>query len=133
MSGEGRGHELLATIVDLEVVQLFFVGGQPLGASFGLFFLASKVDVVHELFVSLIATDAVFFALSELNCAQGSKVLRVLWNFNKVFRLRAVRNRDFALLPHSWNVRLPSLAHAFDETIRATQQQNVRPQGVAAG
>jgi hypothetical protein len=105
---------------------------RPFGAGLGFLFLASVLDVVHQLFVSLVTAHAIFFALAEFNRTHGGEVLRVLRNFDQVFRLCTLGNCDLAFLPHARNIRLPGLAHAANKTIGTTQQQDMRPQCMAA-
>jgi len=72
-------------------------------------------------------------ALAEFDGTDGCEVLGILRDFDQFVGLGAVRDRDLALLPHAGDVRLPGFAHAFDEAVRAAQQQNVRTQGVTTG
>ena len=124
--------KLLAPVGFLEAVEFSFFRNQAFRAGLCFLLLAAEFDVVHQLLVSLIAADAIVFALAEFDRAQGGEVLRVVRNLDQVFRLRALGNRNFALLPHARNVRLPGLAHALDKAVRSAQQQNVWPQRVAA-
>ncbi len=130
---EGRRNEFLAPVCFFESIQFLVAGGQALGAGLGFLFLASELDVVHQLVVATVTADAVLFAFAELNGAHGGKVLRVLRNLDQILGLGAVGNLHLALLPHAGNIRLPGFAHAFDEAVRPAEQQHVRPQGMAAG
>src|ERR1700675_4111924 len=87
---------------------------------------------MHQFFVSLVATDAVFLALAEFNGTHGGKVLCVLRNFNQILWLCPIGNCDLAFLPHAGNIRLPGFAHATNETVRTAQEKDMRTQSVAA-
>src|SRR4029077_18984819 len=130
---ERRRGKFLPAVGFLEAVKFPVFRNQPLGAGLRFLLLSAELDVINQLGVALVTATAIVFALAKLNRTQGPKVLRVIRDFNQVFGLRAIGNSDFALLPHARNVCLPGLAHPFDEAVRSTQQQNVWPQGVAAG
>src|SRR5579864_1916261 len=124
--------KLFPAISVLESVKFPVFRDQTFRAGFGFLLLAAELDVVHQLLVALVTADTIVFAFAEFNRAQGGKILSVVWNLDQVFRLRAVGDGNFAFLPHTWNIRLPRLAHALDEAVWPAQQQHVRPKGVAA-
>ena len=89
-----RRSEFLAAIRFLEALELVEFLDQSLAARLGFLFLPSEVDVVNQVVVSAIATDAIVLAAPELDRAERRKILRVLRNLDQVFGLRALRNRD---------------------------------------
>src|SRR5580704_419793 len=118
---DGR-RELLAAVSFLEHVEFGGFLNQSFAAGLGFLFLASEIDVVDQLVIAAVATDAVVFAFAEFNSSERGEVLRILRDLDQVLRLRAIGDRDFALLPHARDVGLPRFAHALDEAVWPAEQ-----------
>ena len=88
---------------------------------------------MNQLIVSAVAADAVVLAAAKFNRAQCREVLRVLRDFDQILRFRPVGNLDLTLLPHARDVGLPGFAHSANETVRASEQENMWTQSVSAG
>ena len=79
---EAGGPEIPFSIGFLEQCQLAGGTNQPGAAGFGLLLLASVFDVPEELRRSAVTANAFVLLLAELDCAQRSKVLRILGDFD---------------------------------------------------
>ena len=116
----------------LELGQLFVGGAEARGAGLRLLRLPADRDVVLQALGAHVDADFGLFVLAELDRAQRREILRVVRNLDQVFRLHAFGKLDLALFPGAGNVLLPGFFHAANEAVRASEQQHVRTQCVAA-
>jgi hypothetical protein len=79
-----------------------------------------------------VQADGLALLLAELHGADGGEVLGVAGHDHQVLGVDAVGKGRAPLLPHLGDVHLPGVHHSADEGVGAAEQQNVRPQRVAA-
>src|SRR5262245_45506018 len=130
---ESGWDEFFALVSIFERVQLIRAARQSLAAGLLLLFQASEVDVVIEVGEAAVDANVFIFGFAEFDRADGGEILRVLGDFDQVFGINPLRQLRVALLPDLRDVVFPCLDHSANVGVGAAEQQNVRPQSVAAG
>src|SRR5262249_15447475 len=106
---------------------------QTLAAGRSLLLEPPDVDVARERLRPQIPPDCIVLVLAELDRAERRKVLSVVRRLDARLGRLTFRNLNAALRPHLRDVVLPSLTHALDEAVRASEQKDVRLERVSPG
>ncbi len=127
---------LLGAVTSLEASQVRLILGQPARSGRFLLFPAADFDVPAQLTGA--AKDTLVgivleFRLGELHRPQGGEVLGVFRHDDEILGPGVGRYLDVPFFPDALDVVGPALVHAANVGVRATQQQHLGPQGVAAG
>ena len=125
-------HEFLRLVSLFEGGKFVFSLIKSGAALFLLLLRASYVDVPFELFAACINAEAGIFVHRKADAAESCKVLGVVRNHNQVLRILVLRQREIPFFPDLGDIELPAVLHSLDIGVRTAEQENHRPQRIAA-
>src|SRR5262245_27716695 len=119
-------------VLILEGCEFFRSFGKPLAARLLLLFKPAVIDVVLEVRITALDSDALIFSFAVFDSAEGGEILGILCDFNQFLRIDIFGTFGVALFPAFRYIVFPCFDHSPDISIGSSEQKHMRSQSISA-